>query len=99
MESYELAIIIINTGSGDDRPAKVPANVFNHGIGFTFLGFGVNIEPFLALFVNESFGLLKGISDMRMYFIQESSTEGITKESEIEMINPSPRDVVTGTAF
>ena len=44
VEGDKVTIIFINTGSGDDRAAKITANVFGDYLWIAFIGFCVDIE-------------------------------------------------------
>lgn len=99
MKGYGVAVIFVDPGGSDDRTSQITANVFDDGPGVTFIGFGVNIEPFFMLPVTEGFHLFKGETDSGFHFVKEGGAEGITKKTIVEMVDMSPQSVVAATAF
>lgn len=49
------AIIGINPFQGNDGPAEIAADIFNHGICITEIGFGINIKAIYIFAVDKSF--------------------------------------------
>ena len=49
MESDPVPVIVINTGSGDDRPSEVTADILRHRFRITFVGFCIDIEPAFSM--------------------------------------------------
>ena len=64
VESNKGAVIIINTGSGDDRPAEISAYVFDNIFDIGKGRFGVDIEAVGAVFVDEGLCLFKRFADV-----------------------------------
>jgi hypothetical protein len=63
------------------------------------LGFGVDIEAVLMVFITGSFHLFKRRTEMSLQFIKESGTEGIAEKSVIEMFYIAPVGIVTVAAL
>lgn len=59
MESNILPVIMINAGGGNNRPAKVSADIFDNDIRVTFVRLGINIKPVFIFLVTEGFCFLK----------------------------------------
>lgn len=55
MKSYHPTVIGINPGEGNDRTAKITADIFNNGFWVAEVGFGINIKTIFVLMVNSSF--------------------------------------------
>lgn len=51
MESDHFPVVFINSGSGNDRTAKITPNVFDNGIRIAEAGFGINIKTLLVFTV------------------------------------------------
>ena len=64
VERYMIAIVRINARGGNDRPAKVTADVFYNSVRVAEIWFGVDVETVFIFFVNGSFGLFKRRTDM-----------------------------------
>ena len=45
MESHRFAVVGINPGKGNDRTAKIAADLFKDGFGIAEIGFGINVKP------------------------------------------------------
>ena len=59
VESDIFSIIFVDPGSGNDRTAKVAADVFDDGIGISFVRFGINIETMFMIRIAFGFNFLK----------------------------------------
>lgn len=99
MEGDKVTVIVIDAGSGDDRSAKIPADVFGDDAWMTFVWFGIDIEAFFATIVDEGLGLLERVTKNSMHFLEKSGAERIPKQFIIEMGDGTPRDVGTCTTF
>ena len=60
MESDILPVIMINAGGGNNRPAKVSADLFDNDIRVAFVRLGINIKPVFIFLVTEGFCLFNG---------------------------------------
>lgn len=69
MESHRLAIAGINPGKGNDRTAKIAADIFNDGCRIAEIGFGISVKTIFVLMINGSFYLFKGETDAFFRFI------------------------------
>lgn len=69
MESHRFAIVGINPGKGNDRTAKIAADIFNDGFRIAEIGFGINVKTIFVLMINSSFYLFKGETDALLKFI------------------------------
>ena len=59
VESDIFSIIFVDPGSGNDRTAKIAADVFDDGFGITFVRFGINIETMFMIRIAFGFNFLK----------------------------------------
>lgn len=99
VESHMIAIVRINARGGNNRPAKVTADVFYDSIRVAEIRFGIDIETVFIFFVNGCFGLFKRRTDMRFQFIQESGLESFPEISIVEIFHNPPEAVIRETAF
>lgn len=99
MESHIFPIIGIDSGRGNDWPPKVAANVFDDSIGVTEIGFGIDVETILILFVNSGLSLFERRADMPFQFIEECSLESLAQVSVVEMLYNFPETVIRKAAF
>lgn len=99
MKSDQFAIVFINAGGGNDRTAKVSADVFGHDFGITLIGPGVNIKTVFMVFITGSLYFLKGRTKMRFQFIRESGAESIPEKRVVEMFHIPPEAVITVPAL
>ena len=99
VESHEVSVIVINTGSGNDRTAQISADVFDGNIGSAEIGFCSHIETFRMKSIHVVFNFAKGRSQSKGKLIQKDFAECIAEKSIVEMLDRTPRSDVTGTAF
>lgn len=76
MESDVFPIVSVNAGSGNDRPAKVSANIFHNGFRVTFIRFSVNIKAMSVIFVTGRFYFFERRPGSVFHFIEEGGAEG-----------------------
>ena len=76
MEGNMGAGIRIDTGSSNDRPAEIAANVFRDNRRVAVIGLSVNIEAFTMILINSRFDFLEGRTKFVMEAIEQSGTEG-----------------------
>ena len=55
VKSNIVAIIAINSGSGDNRATKVAANIFNHRIRIAFVWFCIDVKTFFVILIASGF--------------------------------------------
>ena len=99
MESDSIPIIVVNAGSGNNRPSEVTANIVGNNMRIREVGFCVNIKTFGAMLVDKRFHLFEGRTKPLMKFIEQSGAEGITEESIIEMGYFTPEAIITDPTF
>lgn len=99
VESNGIPVIGVNARSGNHRAAKISANVFENRIRLAVLIFGINIETVFEVFVDGSLTSLKGVAEMLVEQVQQSSAEGESEEREVEVFYHTPGDIVAGSAF
>jgi len=75
MERHRIPVIGIHPGSGNDRPSKVSADVFNSDIRGVWIGFGPDIKPIGMVFVNLVFKFLKRRSQFKGELLQKDFTD------------------------
>ena len=83
MEGDKVAIIFINTGSGDNGAAKITANIFGNDFWIAFIGFGVDVEAMFMVFIAGCFYFFERRAECCLRFIQKSSAKGIAEVSVI----------------
>ena len=91
MESNMRAGVRINTGSGNNWPAKIAANVLRNDRRITIIGFSVNVESFAMITVDSRFDFFKRRAQPDMKTIKKSGTEGVAQKSIVEMFDAFPR--------
>lgn len=99
MEGNKVAVIFINPGGRNDRPAKIAADVFNNSSGIAFVWLCVNIETVLVLPVATGFNLFERRTNTGFHVVQQSGTESITEEGIVKMRDVAPETVITVTTF
>ena len=99
MEGYKAAIIFIDSGGGNDRTTKIASNVFYDRLGLTIVGFCIYVETVFVFPVAAGFDYFKGRANLKFHFIKQGSTEGVTKESIVEVIDGAPKPIITVPAF
>ena len=99
MESDVFSVIVINAGSGDDRPAEITADILCHRFRVTFVGFCIDIETMFVVPVAGSFYLFKRGAEPAFHFIKESGTEGIPEVIIIEVPYSAPVTIIAVAAF
>ena len=77
MEGNMRARIRIDTGSGDNRSAKIAPNVFGDNRGVAVVGLGVNIESFAMILIDSRFNFLEGRTKCVMETVKQSGTERV----------------------
>lgn len=99
VERNSITIIVVNSGSGDYRSAKIAANIFGDHFGIAKVGFGIDIETVFMLGVAFCFYCFKGRTNPAFHFIEKSSTEGVAEIIVIKVFDMTPEAVITVAAF
>ena len=99
VERNGIPVIVVDSGCGDHRSAKIPSNVFGDHFGVAEIRFGVDIEAVFVLAVAFSLDLFKRRSNAAFQFIEKSSTESITEIVVVKVLHMTPEAVVTIAAF
>jgi hypothetical protein len=99
MKSNEISIIVINSGTGNDRPPKVTTDVFNCDIRSAKVWFGSNIKAIFMLFINGIFDFVERRPESFGKLFEEDFTESITKKVIVKVLNSSPGSKVASTSF
>ena len=99
MEGDKVTVIAVNTGSGDDRAAKIAADIFNDRFRAADIRLCINIEAMLVIRVTAGLDFFKRRANLRFHFIKKSGAESIAEESIVEMAHMTPEAVITVTAF
>lgn len=68
MESNPFSIVFINSGSGNDRTAKITSNVFYDGFWITEAGFGINIKTLLVFTITFRLHFFERRTDFGFHF-------------------------------
>ena len=99
VKSHHFAVIGVNSGGSDDRPAKITPNIADDRFGVTKVWSGINIEALLVVVITFGFYFFKRRTENSFHLIEESGTESIPKKGVIKMFDGFPETVITKTAF
>ena len=99
VESDKIAIILVNSGCGDDGAAEIAADVLYNCFWITFVGFGKYIEAFFMFPVASGLNFFKGRTDFCFHFIKKRSPKGVAKISIVKMSDAAPEAVMAVSAF
>lgn len=99
MKSHHFAIIGVNSGDGDDRSAKMPANIADDCFRVTEVWSGINIEALLVFIITFGFYFFKRRTEESFHLIEESGAESIPKKGVVKMLYGFPESIITKTAF
>ena len=99
VESDQIAVIPVNAGSGDHRPAKIAPDILDSSFRVTGIGSGIDIEAIFMLPVAAGFDLIKRRPDPGFHFIQQGGTKSVAQISIVKMRDPAPEAVIAITAF
>lgn len=91
MKSNMRAGISVDTGSGNNRSAKVTPDVLGDNRRITVIGFGVDIKTFAVISVNGRFNFLKRRAEFRVKPVEKGSTESFSEKFIVKMLNAFPR--------
>ena len=94
MKGYVFAIIGINAGGGNNRAAKVTADVFYNSVGVTEIWFCIDIKPIFIFFVNGSFCFFERRTNTHFRFIEKSGLKSFAKIGIVKVFNNSPKAVI-----
>lgn len=99
VKGNERAIVRINPRGSNDRSAKVTGDIFDSMGAGAGIGFSSDIKAVPVRGINRSFDRLKRRTNRFFQFVEQSGTESIAKQSEIEMFYMAPNGEVTGATF
>ena len=99
VESDKIAIILVNSGSGDDWAAEITADVLYNGFRIAFVWLGIHIEAIFMLPVALGLNLFKGRADFCFHFIKERSAESVAEEGIVKVIDVAPEAVIAVPTF
>ena len=99
VKSHHFAIIGVNSGGGDDRPAKITSNILDYRFGIIKVWSGIDIETLLVFIITFGFYFFKRRTEDSLHLIEESGAESIPKKGVIKMFDGFPESVITKTAF
>lgn len=99
MKSHHFAIKGVNSGDGDDRPAKIPANIADDCFRVTEVWSGINIEALFMVIITLGLHFFKRGTKERFHLIKESGAESIPKKGVVKMFDGFPESIITKTAF
>ena len=95
MKGYIFAVIIINTGCGNNRSAEVSADVFNGNIRRAEIWLCTNIKTIGVFRIHFIFNFTKSGTNTKRELFKQYFTKGITKKVIIKMFDRAPgSDVV-----
>lgn len=93
------AIIGINPFEGNDGASEIAADIFNHRIGITEIGFCINIKTILILTVDKGFRFFERRSNAGFKKIEEGCLKGLSKKGIVKMLDDTPKAVIREAAF
>ena len=99
VESDKIAIIVIDSGGGDNRASKISPDIFDHCFWVTKVWLCINVKAMFVIGVTFCLYPLKGWAKNRFHFVQECCAESITEIIVIKVIYMTPEAVITKTAF
>lgn len=99
MKSHHFAVIGVNCGGGDDRPAKITANIPDYCFGVIEVWFGINIEALFVVVITFGLHFFKRRTKDGFHLIEESSAKSITKKGVVKMLDGLPETIITKTTF
>ena len=70
MEGNKVAIIVINSGGGNDGTAQITTNIFNDSFWVAFARLGIDIKTIFMLPVAAGLYFFERWSDQRFHFVQ-----------------------------
>ena len=77
MKGDGLAIIGVNTGSGDDRTPEITADIFGNLMRIADTGFGINIKTLLVFAITFRLHFFERRTDFGFHFIEQSRAKSI----------------------
>ena len=99
MKSNMRAGVRIDTGSSDNRSAKIASNIPGNDRRIAVVGLGVNVESLAMILVDVRFDFLERIAEFILETIKQSGTEGFAQESIVEVFDAFPRRDTTDSDF
>lgn len=99
VEGDRMAIIIIDPGRGDDRPAKIAADVFDNRFRIAEIRFCIDIKALFVVIVTFGLCFFEGGAEDGFHLIQESSTKSVAKKRVVEMFDMTPETIIAVAAF
>ena len=85
MESDIVSVIRINSRESDDGTAEITSDIFGNRISVTEIGFSIDIEAILVLFVDGGLNFFERGTDRILHVIKKSSLESFAQISEVKM--------------
>ena len=99
MKGYIFAVIMINTGCGDNRSAEVSADVFNGDVRRAEIWLCTNIKTIGVFCVHFIFDFTKSGTNTEGELFKQHFAEGITKKVVIKVFDRTPGSDVASAAF
>ena len=99
MKGYKVTVIVVNSGGGNDRAAKIASDILDNGFRVTWIGFGIDVESLFVFPVTAGFYFFEGRSNSGFQLIKQGSAKGIAKESIVKIIDLAPETVIAVAAF
>lgn len=99
VKGNKIAIVIVNAGSGDNRPAKIAPDIFGYNFRITAVRFRINIETFFMFTIAFRFDLFKRRTKFCLKKVEKGSTERIAEKPVIKVGFGTPEAGVTDAAF
>lgn len=99
MKSNHFSILVVDSGSSNNRTAKITSEIFCDSLGVTFIRFGINIETKFMLGIGFRYYRFKRRAKYAVHFVKKSSAEGRAKKGVVKVRDAAPEAIVTQTAF
>ncbi len=85
MEGYIFTVITVNAGCGNDRPAKVTANIFSGFVWVAFVWPGIDIKAVFVVFAAGRFYFFESVADLCFHFIEQGGLKESTQQLIVEI--------------
>ncbi len=99
MEGNKVTVIVVDSGRGNDRAAKVTPNVFYSCFRVAFVWFCIDIKAFFVVTVAGSLRFFKRRIKLCFHLVQKGGAESVTEISVVKIIDIAPEPVIAVATF
>ncbi len=90
VEGHKFPVISADTGSSNNRPSKITADIWNGDFGSAWIRFGLNIKAIRLIMVDGIFHFSERSTMDFCHTFKKDFLKGIFKEVIIKMLNMTP---------